>query len=94
MTNTDSGPVPLHAGTRETRLGVMAEPEDSHRDFLPRFIDAQRAFNDGDPEPNLGLLSRENPVTLFAARGLVDSGTKPVTLDSFGAVPTAGFAAR
>jgi hypothetical protein len=57
----------------------MAEPEDFHRDFLPRFIDAQRVFHDGDPEPNLALWSTEDPVTLFAARGLVDSGTEPVT---------------
>jgi ketosteroid isomerase-like protein len=57
----------------------MAEPEDFYSDFLPRFIDAQRAFHDGDPEPNLALWSTEDPVTLFAARGLVDSGTEPVT---------------
>ena len=52
----------------------MAEPEDFHRDFLPHFIDAQRVFHEGDPEPNLTLWSTEDPVTLFAARGLVDSG--------------------
>jgi hypothetical protein len=52
----------------------MAEPEDFYRDFLPRFIDAQRAFHDGDPEPNLALWSSEDPVTLFAARGLLESG--------------------
>ena len=57
----------------------MTEPEDFYRDFLPRFIDAQRAFHDGDPAPNLALWSIEDPVTLFAARGLVDSGTEPVT---------------
>lgn len=57
----------------------MVEPEDFRRDFLPRFIEAQRAFHDGDPEPNLALWSTEDPVTLFAARGLVDSGTEPVT---------------
>jgi ketosteroid isomerase-like protein len=57
----------------------MAEPEDFHREFLPRFIDAQYAFHDGDPEPNVALWSTEDPVTLFAARGLVDSGTEPVT---------------
>ena len=57
----------------------MAEPEEFYRDFLPRFIDAQRAFHDGDPEPNLALWSTAAPVTLFAARGLVDSGTEPVT---------------
>ena len=70
---------PLHRGGRETHIGVMAEPEDFHREFLPRFIDAQYAFHDGDPEPNLALWSTEDPVTLFAARGLVDSGTEPVT---------------
>ena len=57
----------------------MTEPEDFYRDFLPRFIDAQRAFHDGDPAPNLALWSIEDPVTLFAPRGLVDFGTEPVT---------------
>jgi hypothetical protein len=57
----------------------MAEPEDFYRDFLPRFIDAQHAFHDGDPEPNLALWSSEDPVTLFAARDLLESGTEPVT---------------
>ena len=57
----------------------MAEPEDFYRDFLPCFIDAQRAFHDGDPEPNLALWSSEDPVTLFAARGLLESVTEPVT---------------
>jgi hypothetical protein len=41
----------------------MAEPEEFYRDFLPRFIDAQRAFHDGDPEPNLALWSTAAPVT-------------------------------
>lgn len=57
----------------------MTDPEDFYRDFLPRFIEAQRAFHDGDPELNLALWSTEDPVTLFAARGLIDSGTEPVT---------------
>jgi hypothetical protein len=57
----------------------MAEPEDFYRDFLPSFIDAQRAFHDGDPEPNLALWSSEDPVTLFAARDLLESGTEPMT---------------
>jgi hypothetical protein len=57
----------------------VAEPEDFYGDFLPRFIDVQRAFYDGDPEPNLALWSSEDPVTLFAARGLLESGTEPVT---------------
>ena len=57
----------------------MGNLEDFHRDFLPRFIDAQRAFHDGDPEPNLTLWSTADPVTLFAARGLVDTGSERVT---------------
>jgi ketosteroid isomerase-like protein len=57
----------------------MAESEDFYRDFLARFIDAQRAFHDGDPVPNLALWSSEDPVTLFTARGLLESGTEPAT---------------
>jgi hypothetical protein len=29
----------------------MTEPEDFYRDFLPRFIEAQRAFHDVTPSP-------------------------------------------
>ena len=57
----------------------MGDLEDFHGDFLPRFIDAQRAFHDGDAEPNLALWSTAEPVTLFAARGLVDAGSDRVT---------------
>ena len=57
----------------------MGDLEDFHRDFLPRFIDAQRAFHNGDPEPNIALWSTADPVTLFAARGLVDAGSERVT---------------
>lgn len=48
--------------------------EDFDRDFLPRFIEAQRAFHDGDPEPNIALWSTTDPVTLFAVRGMCESG--------------------
>jgi ketosteroid isomerase-like protein len=57
----------------------MVVVEDFHRDFLPRFIDAQRAFHDGDPAPNNALWTDAPPVTLFAARGLCESGTERVT---------------
>ena len=57
----------------------MSETEDFEHGFLPRFIDAQRAFHDGDPKPNQALWSTTDPVTLFAARGLVSRGTEPVT---------------
>jgi hypothetical protein len=57
----------------------MAGLEDFHHDFLPRFIDAQRTFHDGDAAPNNALWTRTDPVTLFAARGLCESGTEYVT---------------
>src|SRR6187455_3156472 len=47
-------------------IGLMAVVEDFHRDFLPRFIDAQHAFHDGDPAPNNALWTDSDPVTLFA----------------------------
>jgi ketosteroid isomerase-like protein len=53
--------------------------EDFHHDFLPRFIDAQIAFHDGDAAPNNALWTDTDPVTLFAARGLCESGTDSVT---------------
>jgi ketosteroid isomerase-like protein len=53
--------------------------EDFHRDFLPRFIEAQSAFHDGDADPNIALWTATDPVTLFAARGWCDSGTEHVT---------------
>ena len=57
----------------------MGDVEDFHRDFLPRFIDAQRAFHDGGPEPNNTLWSTTEPVSLFAARGLDAIGSEDVT---------------
>jgi ketosteroid isomerase-like protein len=57
----------------------MGDVGDFHRDFLPRFVDAQRAFHDGDPEPNNTLWSTTEPVSLFAARGLSGIGTEDVT---------------
>src|SRR5512133_3300002 len=50
-------------------VSVMTEPEDSYRDFLPRFIEAQRAFSclsprewalarcASEPAPDLGLVA-------------------------------------
>jgi ketosteroid isomerase-like protein len=53
--------------------------EDFHHDFLHRFIDAQIAFHNGDAAPNNALWSETDQVTLFAARGLCESGTDRVT---------------
>ena len=53
--------------------------ESFHTDFLPRFIDAQRAFHEGNPEPNIALWSATADVTLFAVRGKRKRGTVDVT---------------
>ncbi len=58
---------------------AVADLEDFHRDFLPRFIDAQRRYHSGDAEPNNALWSTRDPVSLFAARGLSGVGTADVT---------------
>jgi ketosteroid isomerase-like protein len=57
----------------------MTEYEDFHDDFLPRFIDSLRAFHDGDPDPHIALWSTNDPVTLFAIRGMRNSGTEALT---------------
>jgi hypothetical protein len=55
---TGSVPAPGYARCERTPVDGYAmgsDVEDFHRDFLPRFIEAQRAFHDGDPEPNNSL---------------------------------------
>ena len=52
----------------------MAVVDDSRCDFLPRFIDAQRAFHDGDSAPNNALWTDTDPVTLFAAGDCAKAG--------------------
>jgi ketosteroid isomerase-like protein len=64
---------------------AVADIEDFHRDFLPRFIDAQRAYHDGDAEPNNALWSTTDQVSLFAARGLGGVGTQAV-METFSSV--------
>lgn len=65
--------------TAAAKTGLVAKADDFHQDFLPRFIDAQRAFHAGDPETNIALWSRTAPVTLFAVRGKRKRGTVEVT---------------
>jgi ketosteroid isomerase-like protein len=62
-----------------SRLSRMSELEDFHQSFLPRFIDAQRAFHGGDPEPNIALWSTADSVTLFAIRGMRNVGSQALT---------------
>ena len=71
----------------------MVVVEDFYRDFLARFIDAQRAFHDGDPAPNNALWTDTDPVTLFAARGLCESGSERVT-ETFDRVASEFYAVR
>lgn len=59
--------------------GLVSADEEFHTEFLPRFIDAQRAFHNGDPEPNIALWSTTADVTLFAVRGKRKRGTSEVT---------------
>jgi hypothetical protein len=40
----------LHAGARGTQIGVMAEPEDFHGDFLPRFIEFKEISRFATPD--------------------------------------------
>ena len=39
----------------------MGDLEDFTRDFLPRFIESQRAFHDVDAEPNIALWTATRP---------------------------------
>jgi hypothetical protein len=48
----------------------MGDLEDFTRDFLPRFMESQRAFHDGDAEPNIALWTATDPVTLLAGRAV------------------------
>jgi hypothetical protein len=56
----------------------LPDVEDFHRDFLPRFIEVRRIYHGGEPEPNNALWSTTDPVSLFAARGLIATGTDEV----------------
>jgi ketosteroid isomerase-like protein len=69
----------LHVLPAQAKARGVTTQEDFHRDFLPRFIDAQRAFHSGDPEPNIALWSTTNHVTLFAVRGKRKRGNAEVT---------------
>jgi ketosteroid isomerase-like protein len=69
----------LAASAFEVENGSVARSEEFRRDFLPRFIDAQRAFHTGDPEPNIAIWATTDPVTLFAVRGKRKRGTVDVT---------------
>jgi ketosteroid isomerase-like protein len=54
--------------------GDMAAVEDFRRTILARQVEAEEAFVHGDPRPRMKLWSRRDPVTLFGADGMSESG--------------------
>jgi quercetin dioxygenase-like cupin family protein/ketosteroid isomerase-like protein len=52
----------------------MDELEHFRTTMLARHIEAEEAFVRGDPNPRMALWSRGNPVTLFGAIGMSESG--------------------
>ena len=57
------------AGIR--RMGEVAE---FRRTVLARQAEAEAAFHQGDPGPRIDMWSRRDPVTLFGASGMFESG--------------------
>lgn len=52
----------------------MSELEEFRSTILAAQTEAEEAFVHGDPEPRLALWSRRDPVTLFGAIGMCQSG--------------------
>lgn len=52
----------------------MTEAEEFRSTILVQHIDAERAFVEGNPQPRMELWSRRDPVTLFGAIGMSESG--------------------
>jgi quercetin dioxygenase-like cupin family protein/ketosteroid isomerase-like protein len=52
----------------------MGELENFRTTMLARHIEAEEAFVRGDPQPRMALWSQRDPVTLFGAIGMSESG--------------------
>lgn len=52
----------------------MQEVDEFRKTILARQIEAEEAFVHGDPRPRMELWSRRDPVTLFGAIGMSESG--------------------
>ena len=52
----------------------MSEVDDFLAVTLPRLLHAEEAIHNGDPEPRLEMWSRNDPVSLLGAIGMVESG--------------------
>jgi hypothetical protein len=57
----------------------MSELGDFRSTTLTRFVAAEEALHNGDPEPRLAMWSDQDPVTLFGAWGPCKSGWKEVS---------------
>ncbi len=66
----------------------MSDRDDFLNEFLPRLIEAERALHKGDIKPRLELWTRSDPVTLFGAFGVCNSGWDQVgpTFDWLGSM--------
>ena len=53
---------------------VIDQVEEFRSTMLARHIEAEEAFVHGDPQPRMELWSRRDPVTLFGAIGMSESG--------------------
>ena len=52
---------------------------DDFRDFLERQTDAEEAFVYGDAGPRMKLWSRRDPVSLFGAAGMFETGSEQLS---------------
>ena len=57
----------------------MSELDDFRSTTLTRFVEAEEALHNGDPEPRLAMWSDQDPVTLFGAWGPCKSGWEEVS---------------
>ena len=62
--------------TRSRRVPEMHAIEEFRTTMLAAHVDAEEAFMRGDPQPRIALWSRRDPVTLFGAAGMSESGSE------------------
>jgi ketosteroid isomerase-like protein len=68
-----NGPIGSGGPTAESEAR-MSELEEFLNTFLPMQIEADTALHNGDAEPRLALWSRNDPVTILGALGVVSVG--------------------
>ena len=55
-------------------IAEMNEVDEFRRTVLARQAEAEAAFHQGDPRPRMDMWSRRDPLTLFGAAGMFESG--------------------